>query len=108
MARYGQPLAGLVGLLYVGFSLALRSAMSTTNATTPLLLRFGLPADYWPAFTILWVAVILTLVLVVFALLAWVRRTWSLPRRLLFTLVTLAAVAFASLAAFWGLLVLPF
>ena len=72
------------------------------------LVRFGLPADYWPAFTILWVAVILTLVLVVFALLAWVRRTWSLPRRLLFTLVTLAAVAFTSLAAFWGLLVLPF
>ncbi len=106
-ARYGQPLAGLVALLYIVFSFALRSALNTTGATARLLLRFGLPAGYWPLFILLWVAAILTVVLVIVALLAWMRRYWSLPRRLLFTLVTLAAVAFAGLAAYWGLLHLP-
>ena len=108
VARFGQPLAGLVALLYIGFSLALRSALDSTATTTRLLLRFGLPVGYWPVFIIPWVAVILTAVLVVFAVLAWVRRYWLLPRRILFTLVALAAAAFATLAAYWGLLVLPF
>ena len=107
-ARYGQPLAGLVALLYTGFALALRSALGTTEASARLLLRFGLPAGCWPLFVILWLAVVLTVALVVVALLAWVRRFWSLTRRILFTLITLAAVAFAGLAAYWGLLVLPF
>ena len=53
-------------------------------------------------------AALLTVVLVVFAVLAWVRHYWSVPKRLLFALVTLAALVFAGLGIYWGLLILPF
>jgi hypothetical protein len=41
IARFAHPLAGLVAMLNVGFSLALRSVLRSTAATASLALRFG-------------------------------------------------------------------
>jgi hypothetical protein len=54
------------------------------------------------------IAAVLTAALVVIAILAWRRHYWSIPKRVLFSLVTLAAAAFTGLWAHWDMLTLLF
>jgi hypothetical protein len=100
-------LAGGVSLLNVGFVLALGVLLSTLDTTDPLLLTFGLPARYAPLLLVPFLTAVLTLVLVGLAVWVWVRRYWTVLERVLFAMVTGAAVALAGLMAYWGLLRLP-
>jgi hypothetical protein len=105
IARLAQALAGLLAVVTIGFSLIMRSVLRSLAATNPMVLRFGLPAGYEPLLIIPTVAALLTVVLLIFTVLAWMRGYWSVLGRLFFTLVTLAALVFTGLMVTWGLLV---
>ena len=66
--------------------------------------RFGLPAEYQVLFVIPAIVAVLTVGLSIVAILAWLRRYWSLLGRVCYSLVTLAAIVMTGLAAYWGLL----
>jgi len=108
IVRFAHPLAGVVAVLTAGFSLALRSVLRHVAATDSMVLRFGVPTEYGPLFIIPLVTAVLTVGIFIFAVLAWARGYWSLPGRVFFSLVTLAAVVFAAIGAYWGLLTLLF
>ncbi len=55
-------------------------------------------------FALALVSAVLTVSVVVFAILAWRGRFWSARRRVHYTLVTLAALAFAWELVYWNLL----
>ncbi len=95
-------LAGLVSAFYFGFSQVMRSVSRAVAASEPMAFNFGLPARYGPLFAIPIALALLTVVLVVTAVLAWVRGTWSVRARVLFTLLILPAVGFTSLLGWWG------
>jgi hypothetical protein len=105
--RLAHLLAGGVALLDTGFAIALGMLLSTLDTTDPLLLYFGLPAGYAPLLLVPAVAAALTVALLGLAVWVWVRRRWTALKRVLFSIVTGAAVAFAGLMAYWGLLRLP-
>ncbi|MEJ2737020.1 MAG: alpha/beta fold hydrolase, partial [Anaerolineae bacterium] len=95
-------LAGLVSVLYYGFSQVMRSVSSVVAASEPVAFNFGLPAQYGTLFAIPVALAFLIVVLVGIALLAWVRGTWSVRARVLFTLLILPAVGFTVLLGWWG------
>ena len=68
------------------------------------MLRFGLPAGYWPLFLLPVIVAVLTVALAVLVIRAWMRRHGSLLGRVFLTLATLAAITVTGLAAYWGLL----
>jgi hypothetical protein len=107
LERLAHPFAGLVAVIHTGFVAALGMLLSTLDTKEPLLLFFGVPSGYAPLLFVPVVAAVLTVALVALALLAWVRRYWRVPKRVLFSAVTGAAVALAGLMAYWGLLRLP-
>jgi pimeloyl-ACP methyl ester carboxylesterase len=106
IAKFAHPIAGLTALL----GTSILPLMSDINKHIPPgLTYFGLPAPYTPARLLGIIAptfAVLSGVLTVLTTLTWVRRTWSLPKRLLFTLVTLAAMVFIPLLIRWGLITL--
>jgi pimeloyl-ACP methyl ester carboxylesterase len=106
-SRLAHLLAGLVAVINAAFVVALGVLLSTLDTTNPLLLYFGLPAGYAPLLFVPVATALLTVALLVFTVLAWARRYWTVPERVLFSAVTGAAVAQAGLMAYWGLLRLP-
>ena len=98
---------GIFKIFYVGFFLVMRSVLRNLAATNDLVLRFGLSAGYDALLIIPTLAAVLTVVLVIFAVLAWVWGYWSLLGRVFFSLVTLAALVLTGLMVYWELLVLP-
>jgi pimeloyl-ACP methyl ester carboxylesterase len=100
--------AGLVSVLSYGFSQVMRSVSSAVAASEPMAFHFGLPAQYGPLFAIPLVLALLTVVLVVIAVLAWARGTWSVLARALFALLILPAVGFTVLLGWWGWLAVFF
>jgi hypothetical protein len=78
--------------------------MRATAAINPQVLRFGLPTKYGPLLVIPAVTTALTAGMLVVAVLACVRRYWTVLGRALFSMVTLAAVVMVGLFAYWGLL----
>jgi hypothetical protein len=107
LARLAHPLAGLVAAINASFVVALGVLLSTLDTTDPLLLYFGLPAGYAPLLLVPLLAAVLTVALVVLAVLAWLRRYWTVPKRVLLSAVTGAAVVLTGLMAYWDLLRLP-
>jgi hypothetical protein len=107
LSRLAHPLAGLVALIDTGFVVVLGVLLSTLDTTDPLLLYFGLPAEYAPLVFVPLPAAVLTVTLVVLVVLAWGRRSGGVSKRVLLSVATGAAVVFAGLMAYWGLLRLP-
>lgn len=95
-------LAGLVSAFYFGFSQVMRTVSRAVAASEPMAFNFGLPARYGPLFVIPILLALLTVMLVVMVMLAWVRGTWSIRTRVLFTLLNLPAVGFTVLVGWWG------
>jgi hypothetical protein len=108
ISRLAHPLAGLVAVLNVGATVALGAILSALDTTDPLVLYFGTPTGYAPLFLIPVITAVLTVGLAILAVLAWVRRYWSVPGRVLFSLVTAAAIVYTGLMAYWDLLALLF
>jgi pimeloyl-ACP methyl ester carboxylesterase len=103
--QFAHPLAGLVVVLnmvfFAGWSMLVYPEVSNNM---PLILRFGVPAEYAPLFILPAVTFALTVSLVIITLLAWIRRYWSLVGRIFFSLVTLAAVGFVGFMIRWDVL----
>jgi uncharacterized membrane protein YuzA (DUF378 family) len=74
---------------------------STSNLTD---LVFGVTPLLTTLFALALISAFLTVGVTVFALLAWWRRFWSVGRRVHYTLVALAALAFAWELVYWNLL----
>jgi hypothetical protein len=101
---FARWLAIMTGLIDVLFAAALVALMAQTYVRQPGLLVFGLPPEAAPLFVVPWVAAALVVVLVLLAVLAWVRGYWSVWGRVHFTLVVLAAAGFAWLVYQLGLM----
>jgi pimeloyl-ACP methyl ester carboxylesterase len=111
IARFAHPLAGLVAVLNTITPFVVATVNNHFLSTDPIVLRFGLSTAYPPVFhlaVLVLVGTVLTVGLVIITPLAWVRRYWSIPGRVLFSLVTLAALFSAALMAHWDLLGLLF
>ena len=111
IARFAHPLAGLVAALNSIIPFVVTDINNYFLSTDPLVLRFGLSTAYPPVLhlaVLVLVGTVLTVGLVIITPLAWVRRYWSVPSRVLFSLVTLAALFFVALMAHWDLLGLLF
>ncbi len=107
IARFAHPLAGLVAVLSSISPFVVTNVNNHFLNTDPLVLRFGLSTAYPPVLhlaVLVLVGTVLTVGLVIIAPLAWLRRYWSIPGRILFSLVTLAALFFVALMAHWDLL----
>jgi len=111
IARIAHPLAGFVAVINSISPFVVTNINNHFLSTDPLVLRFGLSTAYPPvlhlAFLVL-LGAVLTAGLVIITPLAWVRRYWSVPSRVLFSLATLAALFFVALMAHWDLLGLLF
>jgi pimeloyl-ACP methyl ester carboxylesterase len=103
-AGYALWLAILTGLVDIVFAAALVGLIAQTYAQQPGLLIFGLPREAAPLFVAPWLAAVMGIILVLLALLAWLRRYWSVRGRVYFTLVALAAAGFAGLLFQLGLM----
>jgi pimeloyl-ACP methyl ester carboxylesterase len=105
MSRLAHPFAGLVVLLnivfFVGWSAFVYPEISSSM---PVILRFGVPMAYAPLFILPLVGFILTMMLGILMLLAWMRRYWSVFGRIFFSLVTLAAVGFVWFLIRWDVI----
>lgn len=106
LALIAHALATVVALLNLGFLLAFRQTLLQIANTIPIVLRFGLPAEFGPLFYIPLLAELMTAGLLVIAFLIWIVGYWSALQRVYFSLVTLAAVIFTSILAYWGFLIL--
>jgi pimeloyl-ACP methyl ester carboxylesterase len=105
ITQFAHPLAGLVVLLNIVFFMGWSNFVyPEISSTIPIMLRFGVPVEYTPLFIFPVLAFILTLGLVIVAILAWMRRYWSMPGRIFFSLVTLAAIGFAGFMIRWDVL----
>jgi hypothetical protein len=95
-ARLARWLAVLVIALYLIFFVArVLVGMQITHDVPPMLnTLFALPV----------LAIVLTIGLAVFTVLAWKDRYWGILGRLHYTLVTLAAAAFIPFLHYWNLL----
>jgi hypothetical protein len=64
---------------------------------------YGLPGWAHVLFVLPVVIAALSVGLLVFAILAWMRRFWSLPGRIHFSLVALSGLAFVVWLVYWNL-----
>jgi CubicO group peptidase (beta-lactamase class C family) len=92
-------LAGVLCVLNVLFVIGLGLIVSN-----PLNLRYGLTPTLTALFALAFVIATLTVGVVISTILAWWGRFWSTGRRVHYTLVALAALAFAWELVYWNLL----
>jgi len=94
LASWWEMLLSLSGLLFLaGFAIIFSSPQTV----------FGLSPWARPLFLLPLVIAILAIGMIVFTLLAWTRRWWSMPGRMHYTLVTFAALAFVWWLFYWNL-----
>jgi hypothetical protein len=72
--------------------------------SNPLNLAFGVSPMLTMLFALALVSAVLTVCVVISTILAWWGHFWSAGRRVHYTLVTLAALAFAWELVYWNLL----
>jgi hypothetical protein len=96
-ARLSAWVAGLLSVLSLGFLIGFSVLFS--NPETIL----GLPAWAQILFLAPWVIAALAIAMMVCTVAAWVRGYWSLPGRIHYTLVALAALTFVAWLAYWNL-----
>ena len=92
-------LAGVLCVLNVLFLIGL-----VLTVSNPVNLAFGVPPLLTTLFALALVSAVLTVGVVVSTILAWWGHFWSAGRRVHYTLVALAALAFAWELVYWNLL----
>jgi len=111
LSRIGHPLAGITAVIAWFSMLSISNINNYVLNTSPITNYFGFPSDYPPVQT-LGILILLfaffTIILLPIAFLAWKRRYWSFPERLLFNLVSLAALFYTALLVHWDLHLLLF
>jgi len=103
--RIAWTVAGLIGILYLTFLISVPLLLWLIGVWK---LVYGVPAVVVPFFYLPPVAVVLTIALPIFTLLAWKNKFWSLLNRIHYSLVMLAAIALIPLLLYWNLLGLQF
>ncbi len=96
--RLASWCAGILSVLSLAFLIGFIALF--TNPETAL----GLPPWAQYLFLLPWIIAVLMISMVVFTILAWMRRYFSIPGRIHYTLVMLAALAFIWWLAYWNLL----
>lgn len=95
-ARWTAFAWGLLTLTYV-----VVVAIFVLNAQTNVAL---LNAGPGPVYNVIWLTPLLAAAMAVFSVLAWRRRFWSVPGRVHYTLITLAALGLVWFGVFWNLM----
>jgi hypothetical protein len=99
LPRLARWLAGGVSALSMLFLIGLLTILSN-----PTVFNWGVPPIMTVFLAIALLAAVLTIGLVIFTVLAWKNKYWSLAGRLHYTLITLAALAFIWFLNQWNLL----
>jgi hypothetical protein len=107
MALTAHLLAGLAAFLNLGFIFTLMRTIHDVTSTQPLVLRFGLPTGYRYLLIVPMLTNILAAAVMIIAFLIWITGAWSKRLRTFYSFVALGMVAFSSLMAHWGFLLLP-
>jgi pimeloyl-ACP methyl ester carboxylesterase len=110
IARITHPLAGIISVLGLAIPVLMTDINQALN-NDPILRFFGLPAGYPPAVILGAVAplfVLLSAALLILTLWSWVKRTGSLPKRLLLSLVVIMTAVPSTLVIRWDLAALLF
>ena len=103
MARFAPRLLILLSLIALIWGYALRFTLQSVAATTPIVLRFGLPARYGWLFGMVYLIGMMTVLMIATTVLAWKRKTWTLVRMIAFSVSCLAAITFTGVLVKWGL-----
>ncbi len=103
-AGLARGLAAATAALNLAFLVGLALAVRDTASANWLMLAFGLPAKAAPLLIIPPLTTVLTIGLLLFAVLAWRRRYWTVVGRVHYSLLTLAALAFIWFLSYWSLL----
>ncbi|MBN2389079.1 MAG: alpha/beta fold hydrolase [Anaerolineae bacterium] len=101
--RIAHPLLIVLPATALVWGYALRFSLQSVAATTPNVLRFGLPVACWWIFAVAILIGLMMIVLIATAILAWKHRYWSLIGRFAISLTALAAVIFCGMLAHWSL-----
>jgi len=104
MAKTARWVAGLASLAALGFVGGLTVVIIRVAADNPLMLGFGVPGPAAPLFTLPWLALLLTTLVVVLSLIAWRKSWWGTASRMHYTLVSLGLVSFFGFVSYWGLI----
>ena len=103
-AGLARGLAAATAVLNLAFLVGLALAVRDAASANWLMLAFGLPAKAAPLLIIPPLTTVLTIGLLLFAVLAWSRRYWTVVGRVHYSLLTLAALAFIWFLSYWSLL----
>ncbi len=93
-----------VALAYCAFAFGMDAVLTAAAATTPLMLRFGWPANYQALLLLPQVGAFLSIVLLLMTVWLWLRGDGSLLTRLFFTTTVIAAVIVTIVFAQWQLI----
>jgi len=88
----------------LGFLAGLAGIALHTARTAPLTLAFGVPEAAAPLFILPWVVLSLGIILLMLAMVAWLRLRWTTAARVHYTLVALACLSFVGFLARWRLI----
>ncbi len=104
LASKARWLSAITSLLCLGFLLGLVLIIRQTAQDNPLLLGFGVPGKVSSLFVLPWLAILGTIVLVVFTAIAWKNRWWSMTGRVYYSLVSFACFGFVVWVTSLGLI----
>jgi pimeloyl-ACP methyl ester carboxylesterase len=100
--RLAHPLLIILPVTTFIWGFALRYSLRSIAASTPNVLRFGLPDAYWWIFAIAILIGLMSLALTVITVLAWKRSYWSLHGRIAISATSLAAITISIMLGYWG------
>ena len=104
LASKARWLSAITSMLCLGFLLGLVLVVLQTAQDNPLLLGFGVPGKAGPLFILPWLATFSTIILVVFTVVAWKNRWWSMTGRIYYSLVNFACFGFVAWVTSLGLI----
>jgi pimeloyl-ACP methyl ester carboxylesterase len=102
--RFAPWLAVLTGLLLVIFTAVFIGVLVNMVLANDWRVLLGLPGTARPLFILPLLAALLTLLMVIAAVMAWLHGAGSVWGRLYFSLLTLAAIASIVILGMWGML----
>lgn len=102
LAQIAAWSAGLLSLSAVLFVVLFIVTMGDLES-----IMFGVPGWFPWLMALPWVVVLLAVLMLLLTPLVWMRRLWSLPRRLHYTLLLIVSGGFVWWLYFWNLLILP-
>jgi pimeloyl-ACP methyl ester carboxylesterase len=99
-------LAGFSALLALGFLTGIAMVVFKLAAINPYVLAFGLPGKHAWLLLLPWIELLLSMLLVGLAVIAWKQKWWSSAGRIHYSLVALASAAFCGVMIWLKLLAL--